>query len=109
MDDIVCLADTEKDLQQLLNVIYNWCFTWRFEVNVLKTNIMHVRKNRKKKTSFVFKLGNKVICHCKEYKYLGVTVNEHLDFERISSALFDSSNRALSGIITRMKKMVDFL
>ena len=104
MDDIVCLSDTEEDLQKLLNVIYSWCFRWRFEVNVLKTNIMHVRKKRKKITNFVFKLGNKVINLCKEYKYLGVTVNEYLNFEDISSALLDSSNRALSGIITCMIK-----
>ena len=36
VDDIVCLTESEEDLQKLLNVIYSWCFKWRFEVNVLK-------------------------------------------------------------------------
>ena len=66
VDDIVCLAESEEDLQLLLNVIYSWCFRWRFEVNILKTNILHIRKKRKKETNFIFKLENKIINNCQK-------------------------------------------
>ena len=45
-DDIVLLADSEADLQSLLNIVHSWCSRWRLEVNLLKTNIMHVRKSK---------------------------------------------------------------
>ena len=43
-DDIVLLADSETDLQALLNIVNVWCSKWRLEVNLLKTNVMHVKK-----------------------------------------------------------------
>ena len=43
-DDIVLLAESEVDLQALLNIVNVWCSKWRLEVNLLKTNVMHVRK-----------------------------------------------------------------
>ena len=46
-DDIVCLAENEDDLQSILFIIENWCKKWRLEVNLTKTNIVHVRKIRK--------------------------------------------------------------
>ena len=45
-DDIVLLADNENDLQTLLAIVENWCYRWRLEVNLSKTNIMHIRKKR---------------------------------------------------------------
>ena len=48
-DDIVLLADDEHDLQALLTIVNTWCSKWRLEVNLLKTNIMHVQKKQKQK------------------------------------------------------------
>ena len=44
-DNIVCLANSEIDLQAILVIIEEWCQKWRLEVNLTKTNIMHVRRN----------------------------------------------------------------
>ena len=46
-DDIVLLAKNEEDLQFLLNIVETWCKKWRLEVNLTKTNIVHVRQQRK--------------------------------------------------------------
>ena len=43
-DDIVLLADSETDLQSLLYLTEAWCKKWRLEINLSKTNIMHVLK-----------------------------------------------------------------
>ena len=45
-DDIVLLAKSEHDLQSLLFLVEHWCRNWRLEVNLTKTNVMHVRCNR---------------------------------------------------------------
>ena len=45
-DDIVLLAKDEHDLQALLFLVENWCRNWRLEVNLTKTNVMHVRSEK---------------------------------------------------------------
>ena len=53
-DDIVLLSSNELDLQELLFIVEKWCLQWRLEVNLSKTNILHVRNKRKTQSSFWF-------------------------------------------------------
>ena len=103
-DDIVLLAETEADLQDLLNIVNLWCSKWRLEVNLLKTNIMHVRKNQVQRTMFEFKFEGKKVEFCDQYRYLGVTLNANLNFEKTTEELCDSAGRALNSIVTKMIK-----
>ena len=52
----------------------------------------------------MFLFDRKPVAYCTFYKYLGCTLNEHLDFTFTVSSLADSSGRALSSIITKMIK-----
>ena len=103
-DDIVILAKNENDLQDLLNIVENWCKRWRLEVNLAKTNVMHVRPKRKESSKFMFLFNKHDVPYCKEYKYLGCQINENLDFGCTVSVLADSVSRALSSVITKMIK-----
>ena len=103
-DDIVLIAKCENDLQSLINIVSDWCLKWRLEINLAKTNIMHVRHPRKPQTKFSFQFDGRPVPFCKQYKYLGLTINEHLDFQKNLSILGDSANRALSSIISKMIK-----
>ena len=47
MDDIVMFVNNEDDLQYLIDIFNQRCFKWRISVNLLKTNIMHLRKKGK--------------------------------------------------------------
>ncbi len=42
-DDIVILAKNEKDFQDILSCVENWCNKWRLKINANKTNVMHFR------------------------------------------------------------------
>ena len=53
-DDIVLLAQNEPDLQLLLDIVEPWCKKWRLEVNLTKTNILHVRVRRKMQSKYMF-------------------------------------------------------
>ena len=53
-DDIVLFAENEEDLQHLLYIVQYWCERWRLEVNLSKTNILHIRTKRKLQSRFVF-------------------------------------------------------
>ena len=103
-DDIVLLAETEENMQFLLFIVECWCKKWRLEVNLGKTNIMHVRPKRKLQSKFVFLFDMQPVPYCSNYKYLGATINEFLDYNFTSGCLADSAGRALGPIITKMIK-----
>ena len=65
---------------------------------------MHVHKKQKPRSNFIFKFENKTVNYCMQYKYLGVTINENLDFENTTEELSGAAGRALGGIITNMIK-----
>ena len=103
-DDIVLLAKNEQDLQFLLFLVENWCKDWRLEVNLTKTNILHVREKRKRQSMFMFLFDRRPVPYCDFYKYLGCSIHENLDFKFTVSTLADSAGRALGSIITKMIK-----
>ena len=103
-DDIVCLAENETDMQELLIIVENWCRKWRLEVNLSKTNIMHVRPKRKPQSNFTFLFNWRPVAYCPNYKYLGATINEFLDYDYTAEVLSDSAGRALSSIFSKAIK-----
>ena len=103
-DDIVLLASNENDLQLLLLIVENWCKDWRLEVNLTKTNVMHVRAKQKQQSKFMFLFDRKPVPYCAYYKYLGCSINEYLEFNFTVDLLADSAGRALGSIITKMIK-----
>ena len=107
-DDIVLFASNEIDLQHLLNIVEIWCGKWRLEVNLTKTNILHIRNKRKSQSKFMFLFNRNSVSYCNYYKYLGCTINEFLDFTYTAQVQADSAGRALSSIITKMIKNQGF-
>ena len=81
-DDLVCIAPNETQLQALIDIVNAWCCKFRIEPNLLKTKILHVRKPVKPRSNFKFKFGNKIIKYCKQHKYLGLTIDQMLNFEK---------------------------
>ena len=56
-DDLVLFTVSEKKLQKLIDILYDWTLTWRISINKQKSNIVHFRHNLKRQTEFTFKLG----------------------------------------------------
>lgn len=71
-DDVVLLAENEKDLQKMLDVLNFWCKNNALYVNVNKSKIMHFRNPSVPRTDFNFTVnGNSMECvNC--YQYLGL-------------------------------------
>ena len=103
-DDIVCMAESEIDLQSILLIIEKWCKKWRLEVNLSKTNIIHIRNSRKMQSKFTFLFDMRPVPYCTFYKYLGVNINEYLDFTFTVEKHTDAAGRALGAIVTKMIK-----
>ena len=95
-------------MQSLLFIVECWCKKWRLEVNLTKTNIMHIRSKRKMQSNFVFFFDKNTVPYCVSYKYLGANINEFLDYSFTAGCQADSAGRALGSIITKMIKNKGF-
>ena len=98
-DDLFLIAESEEGLQRLLDVVNTWCNTWGMRVNSYKSNVAHFRGTHIPVSDFIFRCGQEVPQTVRDYKYLGLLINEFLDFEYTSQA----ANRALGLIICKAK------
>ncbi len=60
-DDIILLAESETDLQEILNYrdIHKWYKKWRLRIKKSKLNVLHFRNSRNR--NFVFTYGSEVL------------------------------------------------
>ena len=100
-DDIVLTSDSCEHLQDQLNSVYAWCNKWRLRGNMSKTKIMHFRKSPVTRTNYKFMFGDTDITHCDSYRYLGLELNESLDYSHCVDVLSSASGRALGALVSR--------
>ena len=104
-DDVALLAESEDDLQQMLDVMKNWCKTWDVLINTDKSQIVHYRSKNVQETLFQFKLGDHELKKVDRYKYLGLVIDYKLDYSVTAEMVAKSANRALGLLIAKTKCM----
>ena len=103
-DDIVLFSDNPEQLQEMLNIVSEWCKKWRLKINTDKTKIIQFRKSRKQRNnSCEFLLQGTVLSEVQNYKYLGVIFDEHLKYDVACNMLASAARRALGKIIYKSK------
>lgn len=102
-DDIVLLAQSAEDLQQMLNVLSSWCSKWRLELNLEKTKIIHFRLKSTKQTVFPFMYCNQPVLVINRYKYLGLWFDEYLHLDVMVKEVAKAATRALGAVIAKVK------
>ena len=73
-DDLLLLTETEKGLQQCIDILEQYCNRWKLEVNLDKTKVM-IFNSRKKILNNDIKYGNSSIEQVYNYQYLGVNIS----------------------------------
>ena len=68
---------------------------------------MHFRPSRRNPTNHNFTYGENVLERVSEYKYLGIYLDEFLNYKKCSHILADSAGRALGGIIAKFMSLKD--
>ena len=66
-DDLVLIAETEADLQMLLNTFSGWCRNNRIKVNEAKSDVVHFRTPSIPRTDFNFSCCGKRISIAAQY------------------------------------------
>jgi hypothetical protein len=102
-DDIVLLCENPDDLQDMLKCVYSWSKKNIIKFNPQKSNIMHFRKSNYQCTDYEFFLGNQKLNIVDQYKYLGVVLNENLNYNITARVLSDAANRGLGSLINKYK------
>ncbi len=102
-DDIVILGENEHELQSLLDSVNDWCMNWKLKINMDKTKIIHFRQKKTKRTEFPFHIGTDTVDIIDKYKYLGIYLNEFMNYQDIASCLSGAAGRALGGIISKFR------
>ncbi|CAG2187145.1 unnamed protein product [Mytilus edulis] len=100
-DDIVFISSSAASLQTQLDTLNNWSRRWRLNVNIDKTKVLHVRKATVARSEFVFKIGDKIVDYTSQYRYLGLTVSETLDYNISVNELITGSSRALGSLVSK--------
>ncbi|CAG2245226.1 unnamed protein product [Mytilus edulis] len=92
-DDLVLISGTVDGLQNQLNALNDWTKTQLMNVNTEKTKIMHIRKTTKDRTQFTFRLGDNIVAFVNKYRYLGLTLSEHIDYNVSVSELLSADEQ----------------
>ncbi len=106
-EDIVLLAENEADLRCMIDKLHEWCKKWRMKVNEPKTNIVHFRNKDTHCTNVCFTLGENVLNKVEKYKYLGVILNEYIEYDTTATILSETVGRALGAVIVKTRHFSD--
>ena len=102
-DDICLIAESEQELQKLLDILNSWCVKWKMQVNTQKSQIVHFRNNAKTRSNAVFNFGDDRIDIVSSYKYLGLVITEHMDYHVMAKMVSQAAGRALGLLIAKFK------
>ena len=71
-----------ESLQEGLTILKTWCDKWRIGLNADKTKLIVFSKNKKIKQKINIEINGKKVKEYKEVKFLGVTFDPSLQFEK---------------------------
>ena len=102
-DDVILIANTEEDLQSLLNCLNEWSARNGLKIYKDKSKIVHFRRLSVQRSVFNFSCGELRLDLIQQYKYLGLILHEHLDYSITAKAVAQSASRALGLLIAKAK------
>ena len=78
-DDTVLFAESQKDMQALLDKLYQYCCKWYISVNIDKTKTM-VFKSGNRHENVVLRYAGSLLTNVKSFTYLGLTLSSNGKF-----------------------------
>ena len=94
-DDLILLSTSEEGLQNSLNSLYEFCSTWKLNINYKKTKCMTFSKGTIRKEP-KFYINNLVLENTNTFKYLGITISSRKC--SFAPTLDDLSTKATKGL-----------
>ena len=86
-DDTIILAETERELQSVLDAVHEYCNNMHLTVNTQKTKVMIFSRGKVRKyQNFIF--GSSILDVTYEYVYLGVNFKYNTSFIKLLSDIY---------------------
>ena len=98
-DDLVLLSTSPSGLQKCLDKLYEFCTSWKLEVNVTKSKVLIFNSNGKSFTDY-FKYKDKTIETVSSFCYLGVVLKYNGNFNVGVETLMEKARKAYFKIKT---------
>ena len=95
-DDLVLLAKTEKEMNEMLSATETYCNKWRLSINTNKSKILIL--NKRSQNNHSFKLYDSKLEEVQSYNYLGIIISKRGDFKIAINHLHDKAARAFYSI-----------
>ena len=106
-DDVALLAESESDLQKMLNISYKFACKWNLKFNTSKSKVLVVGKRLDKNKKWY--IGPNCIEETEVYKYLGVYVSRNMKpIYHINTYLKDNISTKLNGMVRILGKHGNF-
>ena len=94
-DDIVLFANNPEELQEGLDLLYNYCKRWKLKINVAKTKIMVFRRGGILPRNLIFYYDGEPIEIVSKFKYLGVVFTSGGPFSEAQNTLAGQAQKAI--------------
>jgi hypothetical protein len=104
-DDLVLIAENEKDLQAMFDLLSGWCADNKMCVNMSKSKVVHFRNPSVNLTTYQFTCSDQQVEIVDSYCYLGLVLSQHLDYAVTAKAVAKSANITLGLLIAKCKLM----
>jgi hypothetical protein len=104
-DDVVLLANSEKELNQMLSLAAQFATDWKLSFNQEKSNVLIIGQRINNK---LWKLGDKYISEVDSYKYLGVHISRDLTDHCHAQYVIKKGNRLIAYIKSIIDNFDDF-
>ena len=94
-DDIVIFAYDAKELQLGLNLLSEYCTSWKLKVNATKTKVLIFRKGGTLQRNLVFMYEDQPIEIVRSFKYLGIVFTTGGSFSEAQTTLAGQAQKAI--------------
>ena len=90
-DDIVLVAESQENLQSLINIAHEWCEKWGMKANVAKCGIQAVGVNKNIMDQIQIRWGDAFFPLTPQYKYLGLTFEPDMKWTKHIQKIYGSA------------------
>ena len=92
-DDIVLIAESKNGLQNCLNILAEYCLTWKLQVNTQKSKILIFNSNGRSLLD-EFSFNGKILQTVNQYCYLGIIMKNNGNFNVAIASLAENARKA---------------
>ena len=103
-DDTIILAESDKELQNALIGLDDYCKRWKLTVNENKTKVVIFSRGKVRKFP-VFTVGTSKLEIVYNYDYLGVTINYNGKFNEATKNRYDKGCRSMYAMLNKIRDL----